>query len=144
MENTFKSLFGAESDINIAQYIAELVVARQAKWRKVSLPDRFWKDPSFIQWTKTFRIQKMRVEALKKAGYDYHVVLRALNSTQGQYIASLHNKKLDYLLEEEQRKVDAEKTVIEENAAKPLEISGTEQAPVVFTKKNDKFSKLRD
>lgn len=143
MENTFKSLFGAESEINIAQYIAELVVSRQAKWRKVSLPDRFWKDPTFIQWTKTFRIQKMRVEALRKAGYEYSTILRALNSTQGQYIASLHNKKLDYLLEEEQRKVDAEKTVVE-NSAKPLEISGTEQAPVVFTKKNDKFSKLRD
>lgn len=138
----YRSIYGA-GDITIGQYIAELMVSRQAKWKKVNLPDRFWKDESYIQWTKTFRIQKMRVDALHKSGYDYSVILKALNSSQGQYIASLHNKKLDFLLEEEQRKIDLEKEV-----AKPqpnLEISSVEKvSEEPKSKKTSIISKLRD
>lgn len=85
----------------------------------------------------------MRVEALHKSGYDYNVILKALNSSQGQYIASLHNKKLDFLLEEEQRKIDLEKEV-----AKPqpnLDISSVEKvSEEPISKKTSIISKLRD
>ena len=140
-EKTYRSLFGAPSLITISQYIAELVISRQAKFLKVSLPNLFWKQPAYIEWTRRLKIQKMRVEALKKCGYDDIIILGALNSKQGQYIATLFNKKLDFLLEEEKRKKD-NKQVIEQPK---IEISKVDEAPKVFIpNKPSKLDKLRD
>lgn len=141
MENTYKSIYGADNNINISQYIAELIVSRLSKWKKVVLPDQFWKNPAFMEWTKTFRLQKMRADALHKAGYEYTTILRALNSQQGRYIASLYNKKLDFLLEEEQRKIDLEKQA----PTIDLEIAPVDEVPKIYiSSKKNIIDKLRD
>lgn len=140
-QKTYKSLYGAENDITISQYIAEIIVNRQSKLRNIKLPNCFWKDSSFAEWTKIFRVQKMRADALKKAGYEYTVILAALNSYKGTYIASLHNKKLEILLEEEQRKFDLEK---EFETKTNLEITSTTELPKTFTSKKNRINELRD
>ena len=93
---TFKSLFGAEDLITATQYIAEFIISKQAKFLKVTLPQKFWADSSYADWKKKYLNQKRRADALVKAGYDTKVILRALMSERGEYICSLFNKNLDF------------------------------------------------
>lgn len=101
------SIYGAEGFITGQQYIAELVINRQAKFLKASLPNKFWSDPKYIDWGKKYLNQLRRVNGLIKAGYSIELIIDALNTYDGRWVCSLFNKKLDFIL----TKLDREKQI---------------------------------
>lgn len=103
-DTNYKSLFGATRDITPAAYIAELIVARQAKWSKVVLPDRFWNDNGFILWAGKWKFQMRQANSLINSGFDPAVIISVL--TKNQNIGTITNKRLYPLLVEEQRKIE--------------------------------------
>jgi hypothetical protein len=132
----YKSIFGATRQITPAAYIAELIVARQAKWSKVVLPDRFWNDNDFILWTGKWKFQMRQANSLINSGFDPAVIISVLNKTNN--IGTLTNKRLYPLLVEEQRKKD--------NNAKiehtQIETTSTTEKPQAQFGKKSKRSKL--
>src|SRR3990167_3279704 len=118
MSNTdtrvYVSIFGAEKPISAAQYIAEIITSRLSKFLKVNLPDRFWSNDAFLEWTKKYLMQLRKANSLNRSGYPYEVILAAINSSSCRYVCTLNNKKLDFLLSEELRKHE-EKVAIRES-----------------------------
>lgn len=85
----FTSMFGADSQITAAQYMAELLCNRcyQNGNRNINLPDKFWKEE---EWARYFRGQITILNRLLK---DYHIValLKTLREERWVYSASILN-----------------------------------------------------
>lgn len=139
--SSYKSIYGAEQDITGTQYIAELIISRQSKFLKVKLPDRFWSNSSYVDWKKKYLNQKRKADAMVRAGFSEKAIIRALNSYQGLYVASLFNKKIDSLIEEEQRKLEFEAAT---QTGDNIEVADPNVMAAPTVNKKTKFSKLRD
>lgn len=137
----YQSIYGAEDLITPTQYIAELIISRQSKFLKVSLPNRFWTDSSYVDWKKKYLNQKRRADALVKAGYEIKVIIKAIMSDRGKNICSLFNKNLDSILEEEQRKLDVEAKLAQSHS---IVVSNPNVVAPTTTVKPNRLSKLRD
>ena len=85
----FTSMFGADSQITAAQYIAEILCNRsyQNGNLNINLPDKFWKEE---EWARYFRGQITMINKLLK---DYHIValLKTLREERWIYSASVFN-----------------------------------------------------
>lgn len=138
----YDSIYGASGKITGTQYIAELLISRNSRRNKVSLPDKFWNDLDYKTWKAEFLRQKRQADALVKAGYSVSAILSGLKQKRFQYCYSLFNQQLQRAIHEEQRKMEVKEKVIEEKPV--VEISQTViSRPNIFRKQN-KLGKLRD
>lgn len=116
--------------------IAEILITRQAKKDKKTLPHKFWNvDP----WRKKYKLQMIRINGLLKI-YDELAVIKALQSQKGKNIYSIGCPWLDELIEEEQKKLQEQPKVIEKIEEIKQEIK---QPTKSFGKKNN-LSNLRN
>lgn len=89
MNKKYKSSYAVDLYIRADQYLVELIMTRNAKKNKESLPHKFWNIPKF---GKQFRMQiKFANELLSE--YSEAEVFAALRSKKGQCIYSLGAKK---------------------------------------------------
>lgn len=86
------------------QYIAELVVERNAAKNKTQLPYKYWTLND--EWTKEYKKQVQHAAKLLKK-YSPKAIINALNELFWCY--SLFTKKLLELIELEQSKIDLQK-----------------------------------
>jgi hypothetical protein len=102
------------------------------------LPDRFWSDPDFQQWTSKWHFQRRQADGLIRAGFEPHVIISTINDNDN--IGTLNNKRMVGLLTEKRRKL--------ENLAQiehtKLEANSTTEPPRQQIGKPSKLNKLRD
>ena len=141
------SIYGAEGYITAPQYIAELIISRQSKFLKQTLPPKFWLNDKYIDWRKKYLNQIRRANAINKSGFSFEIILKALNSYNGKWICSLFNKKLDFLLTEADRKQEIVEIKEKVEPDKPLletsDVNSSRESRVDKSKAT-KLSKLRD
>lgn len=89
MEKKYKSNYGADGEITVAQYLVEFIMERQAKKDKTTLPWKFWNLP---KWNVKFRMQIKYANLLLKE-YTVGEVFAALKSKQGLKVYSLGSYK---------------------------------------------------
>lgn len=137
MIKKYPSKYSNGKSVSAAQYITELICEKMAKKDKKDLHYRFWTTP---EWEKYYRNQITSAHALLKK-YTDTAIIRALNNPKTAKIYSLRAPHLAPIIEEEQRKLDAEN--------KNLTLDLTRIDNVKFGTKNNKqtkniFSKLKD
>ena len=145
----FKSRFSGpeENWLTPAQYLAENMVARQAKKDGTDLPIKFWE---IERWKRIFLLQVRHATSLLKL-YDINAIIKALRSKRGKNIYSLGAKFIDPLIRVEQERLDRHEEVIElksQNDPKPVEPPSDEpkelKAPRPAFVQNTTLSKLKD
>src|SRR3990167_553645 len=97
----YQSKFGATKDITGTQYIAEVLIERNAIKNRVKLPDRFWLDIAWKKWTLEYLKQKRQADVLIKVGYSIEAILAGIK--KHAWVYSLFNKQLEIAIHEEQR-----------------------------------------
>lgn len=135
MQKRFQSVSTGEQ-CTAAQYIAELLLTRQAKKDKKILPHKFWNHPD---WKKKYKLMMIRINGLLKL-YDEMAVVKALQSQKGKNIYSIGCPWLDELIEEEEKKLKEEPKVVEKIEEIKQEIKQPKKS---FGKKNN-LSNLRE
>ena len=118
------------------QWVAEVLIKRNADYNKTQLPDRFWQDKK-SKWSKEFRKQVQQAAKLMKR-FSEEALLNFLKNNQ--YKFSLFPKANIALIESEQKIIDNRKI-----ESKPIE---TVDANVFIKskgrKKNNLLNKLKD
>lgn len=99
----YESLYGG-GFVTSAQILAEAMCARMARFKKSSLPAKFWNLPD---WNKTFLWQLRVANTILKEFHEM-VIARVLRSKDGKFFLSLTNKKMLPLLTVEQSKYELE------------------------------------
>lgn len=87
-----------------APFLAELMVERVAKKDRRSLPPRFWDEK---EWGPLFKRQLRFAQGLLRL-YGVNVILRVLDGARGKSVYSLGANWLDAILQEEQKREDAQ------------------------------------
>jgi len=106
MDKKYHSLFGADSNITPAQYLAELICKKSADSQKITLPKKFWSDrDKWIVWAKKYQVEIIAANKLLKL-YKPLAIINALKSNKAYKVQSLYNKWLTNIITEEQRKID--------------------------------------
>ena len=123
--------------VRFDQYLAEILVERQAREKLVTLPLRYWSNPKYLTWKKAFLSQQRGILALLKI-YNEEAILRACRHNTWLY--SVHFHKFSELVQEEQRKFDIEKQ-IEKPDIKIIKDTTSISKPFG---KASKISKLKD
>lgn len=113
----YQSRFGATRPIAFAQYAAETVCARLAKFRGESLAQRFWEKPA---WKRTFLLQVMYCNGLT-ARFPEEIVAAVLRSPEGLKVCTLRNPALTGLLEAEVLRREQSKTIAEARKAQAVD-----------------------
>lgn len=91
--------------LTAAQYLAEFMVARQARIKSVDLPQKFWsRDP----WKRDFMLQLRLATSLLKL-YPPEAVSAVLRSTEGKRAFSLGAKWLDPLFQAATTRLERER-----------------------------------
>ena len=142
----FKSRFSGpeENWLTPAQYLAENMVARQAKKDGTDLPIKFWEH---LRWKRIFLCQLRFANSLLKI-YDINAIIKALRSKRGKSIYSLGAKSiLDPLIKVEQERLDHKEEIASE--PKPVETSRPVETPKVEAPRpafvqNTTLSKLKN
>ena len=96
----FKSRY-TDKLVGSAQYLAEIMIERQAKKQGLNLPNNFWNKD---EWKRNYMIQLRLAYSLLKL-YCVEAILIALKTPQGKKIYSLGAKWLDSLYKIEQNKI---------------------------------------
>ena len=137
-----KSIFGSEKELSEAQYLAEIMCKRMAEIKKTYLPPLFWKMDEWIDWKKKIHIENIAANKLLKL-YSMKAILLALNDRRASYVQSYHNKTLPRLIQEYQRKLEAEQQSIDNKPA--IEINtDIFTLPTKIPAQKNKLNKLRD
>jgi hypothetical protein len=131
------SKYSNNKEVGAAQYITELICENKAQKDKLDLHYRFWLNK---EWALYYKNQIASAYKLVKKYSDIAIV-RALKNPKAAKIYSLRAPHLTPIIEEEQRKLDAEN--------KSLTLDLTRIDNVKFGTKNNKqtkniFSKLKD
>jgi hypothetical protein len=122
-------------DCTAAQYLAEMMVTRDAHNKKKPLPNKFW---NVQPWKGKFTQQIIKANGLLKI-YPAHAIISALKSKQGSKIYSLQCPWLDELIDEQVRKMEVvEKLEVKEFA------DNTKSKPMKPRAKKTTIAKLRD
>ncbi len=87
-----------------AQFITELVIARQAAKKGQDLPDKFW---SMSEWKLEYKRQIVKANTFLKV-YNSDIIISTLLSHKNTWINSLYLPSLSELIEATQMKVDRE------------------------------------
>ena len=98
----FPSRYSSGSFVTAEQYIAELMCERQARRKKLDLPQKFWQ---IDHWKKPYKIQLIAAQGLLKI-YDAKAILNALKAKDGSNIYSLHAPHIDDIIKREQASLD--------------------------------------
>jgi len=125
--------------VTYQQWLAELMVARQAGLKGEALPSKFWqKEPYKRKFLSQVRFASELVRL-----YSFAAICRALKSPQGKKVFSLNAPFLDSLIKAEQIKVEREGQAL--SNAPPIELPTKVESPrPAFVKDKTLFSKLRD
>lgn len=127
-----------------AQYLAEGMIARQARTKQVDLPPRFW---NLDRWKRDFLLQLRHATALLKL-YSPEAILRVLRSKEAKSTYSLNAKWLDPLLKTEQSRLcrEEESRMQKQRPATPASVEKdvTEKPRESFKQEKSVLSKLRD
>lgn len=121
----FESRFGGGFITN-AQFLAESIIAKQAKKENIELPKKFW---TTDRWKRPFLMQLRMANALLKL-YSVDTIIYVLRTT-GKNAYSFGGRWLDPLFTVEQKKRDLQ----EEARSKQAEQKATEPAPIVAEEK---------
>lgn len=136
-ERTEKSLFKSESNGNFitgAQYIAEIMVMREAEKEQVKLSQHFW---SSNPWKQKLQSQVTKCYQLLKT-FSEKAIINAIQKNKWLY--SLRSNKAKELIQIEQTKLDKSKAILDkaEGVKKGATTTNIQQT----TKKN-RLSKLK-
>lgn len=100
---------------DIYNYLAQFMCKRRADKEKVKLPKYFWRKEhreTFFKWQKIYQVEMMKARSLvNNSGFSGEAIINALNTRDGKFALSLHNKKLPDIIIEEQRKIDKQKSI---------------------------------
>lgn len=119
-----------------AQYLAELMVTRQAQRKNVDLPFKFW---NIDKWKKPFKQEMFKAYALLKL-YDEKVILNVI--AEQHWICTLLYKDLPGLLDKAKEKIDYLQQLA--NQTEEIEPADVTKAQPKFVSKTGKLKKLRD
>ena len=103
-KNKYISKYSNGKSVSAAQYITELVCERKATRDKKDLHYRFWLSP---EWEKYFRNQIGSANKLLKT-YPDKAIINALLTPKGKTIYSLRAPHLVAIIEQEEKKLEAE------------------------------------
>lgn len=134
----YKSLYGG-GFVTPAQILAEIMCERMAKRNGDALPLKFW--TVCDKWNKSFRWQLAEANKLLKVFHE-SVVSRVLRSNEGKFFLSLNSPKLRPLLEQEQKKYDAE--MIRIKNVERVDTVKDAPAPTTYAGKKSKLSLLKE
>lgn len=115
------------------QYIAEILVKREADREKVILPQRYWNIKGNI-WAKKFLLRIRDVCKICEQ-YTFQAVVKALEREQWAF--SLKSKQVLASIKEEQEKLDNLKPVFNQNIENPNSI-------IENKKKNSLLGKIKN
>jgi len=137
MAKKYISKYSNNKEVSAAQYITELICENKAKKDTLDLHYRFWVNK---EWASYYRNQIATAYKLVKK-YDDVAIVRALRNPKAAKIYSLRAPHLQPIIEEEQKKLDAEN--------KNLTLDLTRVENVKFGSQTNKrtkniFSKLKD
>jgi len=88
-KRSFESRFGG-GWISAAQYLAETMCARNAKFNRTELPPRFWNDKP---WKSYYLYQIKLANSLLK-NYSHQIIFQALRTPNGVKVISLKSPYL--------------------------------------------------
>ena len=132
----FPSRYSSGSFVTAAQYIAELMCERQARRKKLDLPQKFWQ---IDHWKKPYKIQLIAAQGLLKI-YDAKAILNALKAKDGSNIYSLHAPHIDDIIKREQASLDRKPDAPEKEVIR----KSTTERPRDHVVKKTALGKLRD
>lgn len=88
------------------QWIAEVLVDRKAKYKKTSLPYKFWTEPK-SEWSKEFKRQVQKVAKLLQV-YSEEAILNFMKNNSYKFsVLTQYNQEL---IKREQDKINSRKT----------------------------------
>ncbi len=105
-QNKYISKYSNDKPVSPAQYITELICERKAIKDKADLHYRFWVSK---EWEKFFKSQIGSAHKLLKT-YSDKAIINALLTAKGKRIYSLRAPHLPPMIEQEQKKLDAQNT----------------------------------
>ena len=122
-----------------AAYLAELSISRKAKKNGKELPFKFW---NVKEWKREYITTIMAAHSLLKL-FDFQSILNTLNSPDGKWMYSLTYEGLIPLIQQEQKKMNFEKKLID--SREPIEHTpqNVTHVPKPQTRKT-KLDSLRD
>jgi len=133
----YPSKYSNNKMVSGAQYITEIICENKAKINGVDLHYRFWLNK---EWTVFYRNQIATANKLVKKYSDVAIV-RALKDHRASKIYSLRAPHLIPIIEQEQKKLDAENKEITLDLNRPKDIKFGSQDK---KSKTNIFSKLKD
>tara|TARA_B100000085_G_C18548217_1_gene514773 strand:+ start:1279 stop:1698 length:420 start_codon:yes stop_codon:yes gene_type:complete len=134
-QNKYISKYSNDKLVSAAQYITELICERKAVKDKKDLHYRFWVSP---EWEKYFKNQIGSANKLLKT-YADKAIVNALLTSKGKTIYSLRAPHLIAIIEQEEKKLQAQNKQFTKEVERKNKIS--------YTKNNTKkgiISKLKD
>mgnify|MGYP003136588311 CR=1 FL=1 len=134
-KNKYISKYSNDKLVSAAQYITELICERKAVKDKKDLHYRFWLSP---EWEKYFKNQIGSANKLLKT-YADKAIVNALLTPKGKTIYSLRAPHLIAIIEQEEKKLQAQNKQFTKEVERKNKIS--------YTKNNTKkgiISKLKD
>ena len=139
-KNCYRSRYGG-GWVDSVQILAEIMVARKARYQGKELPPRFWTNPV---WNREFKLQARMAKALLDL-YSVRTIFNAIRRAPKIY--SFHCKMvLDPILQEEQEKLERQQTTIEAKPPETTTPSAIEEAKPprsVYNPSQSQLAKLR-
>lgn len=123
-------------EVKPAQYLAELMVTRQAQRLNVDLPFKFWNTE---RWKKPFKTELFKAYALLKL-YDAQVIINVMNDQK--WLSTLLYRDLQSLLDKEVERLAYLQKLAE--VSEEIEETNVNEAQPKFVSKTGKLRKLRD
>lgn len=136
MSKKYPSKYSNGKSVSAAQYITELICEKMAKKDKKDLHYRFWLSP---EWEKFYKNQIASAYKLLKK-YSDKAVVKALTNPKTEKIYSLRAPHLPAIIEQEQKKIDAENKNLTLDIERKENISFGKTIP----KNNSIISRLKD
>lgn len=121
--------------MSTARDIANLIILRYAKWKKIEVDEKPWNHPKL----KSEYIRQIQKASALLAVYPYATIVNTLQRPENRWMASLYNKKLVPEIQrvhyETDRSKKKEQIIIETQEEKPF-------VPVSTSKGSSKRKKL--
>lgn len=130
-KSSYPSIYSPGKFITFAQYVAELMCGRRAKFEHTDLPAKFWE--SSPKWKAYFTFQVLWANKLLKK-YNEHVILASLKEMP--YVFSLRLKPLNEKFEE------VNKRMLSEVKKADLDIKVTNEVSTGRFNRKNKLSNL--
>ena len=123
-------------EVTAAQYVAELMISRQAQRNNVALPFKFW---NFEVHKKPFMSQLFKANALLKL-YPEEVLVSAIEKTG--WLCTLMWKDIDSILEKELAEFELKKKLAKDSPKfEEVDVNTSQKK---FSSKQGKLSKLKN